>query len=161
MNWLYTWRLIYCCTNYCFKSVLLSRNCNFYYFFLFEKFLHEIFLFLPEVSWYKQAKIRPCNTYFLPELQKILCWWPSYTYFEGNEQKPDTIKRKLSDCNLVASSVISPPLFLTFIQQLYTRLTELIGLNDHLVLLNVIVGKIATNLKYYTEVIVPVINTFN
>ncbi|KAF3327052.1 exportin-7 isoform X1 [Carex littledalei] len=36
-------------------------------------------------------------------------------------------------------------------KQLYTRLTELIGLNDHLVLLNVIVGKIATNLKYYTE----------
>ncbi|XP_078152438.1 ARM repeat superfamily protein isoform X2 [Carex rostrata] len=35
--------------------------------------------------------------------------------------------------------------------KLYTRLTELIGLNDHLVLLNVIIGKIATNLKYYTE----------
>ncbi|KAJ1689252.1 hypothetical protein LUZ63_013407 [Rhynchospora breviuscula] len=36
-------------------------------------------------------------------------------------------------------------------KQLYTRLTELIGLNDHLVLLNVIVSKIATNLKFYTE----------
>lgn len=38
-------------------------------------------------------------------------------------------------------------------QQLYSRLSELLGLHDHLVLLNVIVGKIATNLKCYTEVI--------
>ncbi|CAL5054063.1 unnamed protein product [Urochloa decumbens] len=36
-------------------------------------------------------------------------------------------------------------------KQLYTRLSELLGLNDHLVLLNVIVGKIATNLKCYAE----------
>uniref|UniRef100_A0A0E0NYA0 Importin N-terminal domain-containing protein n=1 Tax=Oryza rufipogon TaxID=4529 RepID=A0A0E0NYA0_ORYRU len=36
-------------------------------------------------------------------------------------------------------------------QQLYARLSELLGLNDHLVLLNVIVGKIATNLKCYAE----------
>ncbi|KAM0944113.1 putative importin-beta domain, armadillo-like helical, exportin [Dioscorea sansibarensis] len=35
--------------------------------------------------------------------------------------------------------------------RLYSRLSELIGLHDHLVLLNVIVGKIATNLKCYTE----------
>ncbi|XP_062233841.1 uncharacterized protein LOC133931030 isoform X2 [Phragmites australis] len=35
--------------------------------------------------------------------------------------------------------------------KLYTRLSELLGLNDHLVLLNVIVGKIATNLKCYAE----------
>ncbi|RCV22123.1 hypothetical protein SETIT_4G195400v2 [Setaria italica] len=34
---------------------------------------------------------------------------------------------------------------------LYTRLSELLGLNDHLVLLNVIVGKIATNLKCYAQ----------
>jgi len=39
------------------------------------------------------------------------------------------------------------------LQQLYARLKELLGLHDHLVLLNVIVGKIATNLKCYTEVI--------
>lgn len=39
------------------------------------------------------------------------------------------------------------------LQQLYDRLKELLGLHDHLVLLNVIVGKIATNLKCYTEVI--------
>jgi len=38
------------------------------------------------------------------------------------------------------------------LQQLYTRLSELLGLNDHLVLLNVIIGKIATNLKCYAEV---------
>uniref|UniRef100_A0A1D1Y733 Exportin-7 n=1 Tax=Anthurium amnicola TaxID=1678845 RepID=A0A1D1Y733_9ARAE len=36
-------------------------------------------------------------------------------------------------------------------KQLYSRLSELLGLNDHLVLLNVIVGKIATNLKCYAE----------
>lgn len=36
-------------------------------------------------------------------------------------------------------------------KQLYGRLSELLGLNDHLVLLNVIVSKIATNLKCYTE----------
>ncbi|MQL98443.1 hypothetical protein Taro_031154, partial [Colocasia esculenta] len=35
--------------------------------------------------------------------------------------------------------------------KLYSRLSELLGLQDHLVLLNVIVGKIATNLKCYTE----------
>ncbi|XP_021857908.1 uncharacterized protein [Spinacia oleracea] len=35
--------------------------------------------------------------------------------------------------------------------KLYARLSELLGLNDHLVLLNVIVSKIATNLKCYTE----------
>ncbi|XXG52684.1 hypothetical protein AAC387_Pa03g0944 [Persea americana] len=35
--------------------------------------------------------------------------------------------------------------------KLYARLSELLGLHDHIVLLNVIVGKIATNLKCYTE----------
>lgn len=35
--------------------------------------------------------------------------------------------------------------------KLYGRLSELLGLNDHLILLNVIVGKIATNLKCYAE----------
>lgn len=39
-------------------------------------------------------------------------------------------------------------------QQLYTRLSELLGLHDHLLLLNVIVGKMTTNLKYYTKVII-------
>ncbi|OIV97529.1 hypothetical protein TanjilG_12286 [Lupinus angustifolius] len=36
-------------------------------------------------------------------------------------------------------------------KQLYARLSELVGLHDHLLLLNVIIGKIATNLKCYTE----------
>ncbi|XP_031377633.1 exportin-7 isoform X1 [Punica granatum] len=36
-------------------------------------------------------------------------------------------------------------------KQLYARLSDLLGLHDHLVLLNVIVGKIATNLKCYTQ----------
>ncbi|XP_021628258.1 exportin-7 isoform X4 [Manihot esculenta] len=36
-------------------------------------------------------------------------------------------------------------------KQLYARLSELLGLHDHLLLLSVIVGKIATNLKCYTE----------
>ncbi|KAK9289852.1 hypothetical protein L1049_008012 [Liquidambar formosana] len=36
-------------------------------------------------------------------------------------------------------------------KQLYARLSELLGLHDHLLLLNVIVGKIATNLKCYLE----------
>ncbi|KAL5715586.1 hypothetical protein ACHQM5_017387 [Ranunculus cassubicifolius] len=36
-------------------------------------------------------------------------------------------------------------------KQLYARLSELLGLHDHLLLLNVIVGKIATNLKCYSE----------
>ncbi|XP_050281550.1 uncharacterized protein LOC126722441 [Quercus robur] len=36
-------------------------------------------------------------------------------------------------------------------KQLYARLSELLGLHDHLLLLNVIVSKIATNLKCYTE----------
>ncbi|KAG6791181.1 hypothetical protein POTOM_000293 [Populus tomentosa] len=35
--------------------------------------------------------------------------------------------------------------------KLYARLSELLGLSDHLLLLNVIVSKIATNLKCYTE----------
>ncbi|CBI40647.3 hypothetical protein AAG906_015204 [Vitis piasezkii] len=35
-------------------------------------------------------------------------------------------------------------------KQLYARLSELLGLHDHLLLLNVIVSKIATNLKCYT-----------
>ncbi|EER89375.2 hypothetical protein BDA96_10G087600 [Sorghum bicolor] len=35
--------------------------------------------------------------------------------------------------------------------KLYGRLSELLGLSDHLILLNVIVGKIATNLKCYAE----------
>ncbi|XP_070680794.1 uncharacterized protein [Malus domestica] len=35
--------------------------------------------------------------------------------------------------------------------RLYARLSELLGLHDHLLMLNVIVGKIATNLKCYTE----------
>lgn len=43
--------------------------------------------------------------------------------------------------------------FRFLLQQLYSRLSELLGLHDHLVLLNVIVGKIATNLKCYTQVI--------
>ena len=41
---------------------------------------------------------------------------------------------------------------LLLLQQLYARLSELLGLHDHLLLLNVIVSKIATNLKCYTEV---------
>ncbi|XAR54505.1 hypothetical protein NMG60_11029657 [Bertholletia excelsa] len=36
-------------------------------------------------------------------------------------------------------------------KQLYARLSELVGIHDHLLLLNVIVQKIATNLKCYTE----------
>ncbi|XP_023537152.1 exportin-7-like isoform X1 [Cucurbita pepo subsp. pepo] len=36
-------------------------------------------------------------------------------------------------------------------KQLYARFSELLGLHDHLQLLNVIVTKIATNLKCYTE----------
>ncbi|KAG2403303.1 uncharacterized protein HKW66_Vig0185900 [Vigna angularis] len=35
--------------------------------------------------------------------------------------------------------------------KLYTRLSELLGLHDHLLLLNVIVGKMITNLKCYTK----------
>ncbi|XP_028183222.1 exportin-7-A-like isoform X3 [Glycine soja] len=48
-------------------------------------------------------------------------------------------------------------------KQLYTRLSELLGLHDHLLLLNVIVGKMTTNLKYYTkckEVIDHTLNLF-
>ncbi|KAL2993267.1 hypothetical protein AAZX31_10G100200 [Glycine max] len=47
--------------------------------------------------------------------------------------------------------------------KLYTRLSELLGLHDHLLLLNVIVGKMTTNLKYYTkckEVIDHTLNLF-
>ncbi|KAJ0266295.1 ARM repeat superfamily protein [Hirschfeldia incana] len=36
-------------------------------------------------------------------------------------------------------------------KQLYARLKDLLGLDDHLMLLNVIVDKIATNLKCYTQ----------
>lgn len=35
--------------------------------------------------------------------------------------------------------------------KLYARLSELLGLNDHLLLLNAIVGKIVTNLKCYSQ----------
>ncbi|GBG80488.1 hypothetical protein CBR_g30950 [Chara braunii] len=48
-------------------------------------------------------------------------------------------------------------------KQLYARLTELVGLQDHLMVLNVTVGKIATNLKCYTqceEVIEATLNLF-
>ncbi|XP_022640688.1 exportin-7-B isoform X3 [Vigna radiata var. radiata] len=47
--------------------------------------------------------------------------------------------------------------------KLYTRLSELLGLHDHLLLLNVIVGKMITNLKCYTkckEVIDHTLNLF-
>ena len=33
--------------------------------------------------------------------------------------------------------------------KVYTRLNERLGLNDHLMVLNVILGKIATNLRVY------------
>ncbi|KAG5631740.1 hypothetical protein H5410_003457, partial [Solanum commersonii] len=36
-------------------------------------------------------------------------------------------------------------------KQLYTKLAELLGLHDHLLILNLIVRKIATNLKFYRE----------
>ncbi|KAL8162040.1 hypothetical protein V2J09_013529 [Rumex salicifolius] len=36
-------------------------------------------------------------------------------------------------------------------KQLYARLSDLLGIGDHLILLNIIVTKIATNLKVYTE----------
>lgn len=36
-------------------------------------------------------------------------------------------------------------------KQLYARLSELLGLNDHLLVLNAMVGKIGTNLKCYAE----------
>lgn len=42
--------------------------------------------------------------------------------------------------------------FYVLLQQLYARLSDLIGLNDHLLLLDFFVRKIATNLKCYTEV---------
>ena len=48
-------------------------------------------------------------------------------------------------------------------KQLYSRLNELLGLQDHLMVLNVIVGKIATNLKCYAqseEVIEQTLNLF-
>lgn len=45
--------------------------------------------------------------------------------------------------------------FALFLQQLYARLSELLGLHDHLLILNIIVGKIATNLKCYAEVSFP------
>jgi exportin-7 len=38
------------------------------------------------------------------------------------------------------------------LQQLYARLSELLGLHDHLLLLDAVVRKIVTNLKSYTEV---------
>eukprot|EP00897_Mesotaenium_endlicherianum_P004381 jgi/Mesen1/3971/ME000210S03214 len=46
---------------------------------------------------------------------------------------------------------------------LYSRLSDLLGLQDHLMVLNVIIGKIATNLKCYTqceEVIEQTLNLF-
>ncbi|KAJ6838433.1 exportin-7 [Iris pallida] len=46
-------------------------------------------------------------------------------------------------------------------KQLYSRLSELLGLHDHLVLLNVIVGKIATNLKCYTECEEVIVHTLS
>ncbi|XP_047259343.1 exportin-7-A isoform X2 [Capsicum annuum] len=36
-------------------------------------------------------------------------------------------------------------------KQLYAKLAELLGLYDHMLILNIIVGKIATNLKFYGE----------
>ncbi|KMZ72113.1 putative Exportin-7 [Zostera marina] len=48
-------------------------------------------------------------------------------------------------------------------KQLYSRLSDLLGIHDHLVLLNIIVAKIATNLKCYTnceEVIEHTLNLF-
>ncbi len=50
-----------------------------------------------------------------------------------------------------------------FSKQLYGRLNELLGLQDHLMVLNMIVGKIATNLKCYAqseEVIEQTLNLF-
>lgn len=50
--------------------------------------------------------------------------------------------------------------FYVLLQQLYARLSDLLGLHDHLLLLNVIVGKIATNLKCYTQVKIVLFSCF-
>ena len=47
--------------------------------------------------------------------------------------------------------------------QVYTRLSERLGLADHLMVLNVMLGKIATNLKIYgscDDVITLTLNLF-
>ena len=48
-------------------------------------------------------------------------------------------------------------------EQVYTRLSERLGLADHLMVLNVMLGKIATNLKVYgscDDVITLTLNLF-
>lgn len=45
-------------------------------------------------------------------------------------------------------------MFWLLLQQLYSRLSELLGLHDHLLLLDFFVQKIARNLKCYTEVVI-------
>lgn len=47
-----------------------------------------------------------------------------------------------------------------WLQQLYSRLSELLGLHDHLLLLDFIVRKIATNLKCYTMVMILLLHRF-
>ncbi|KAK7344913.1 hypothetical protein VNO77_15144 [Canavalia gladiata] len=69
-------------------------------------------------------------------------------YGDVSKQRLDrailTFLQHLRRCYIGDQAVLSS-------KQLYARLSELLGLHDHLLLLNVIVGKIATNLKYYTE----------
>ncbi|KAK7278986.1 hypothetical protein RJT34_24027 [Clitoria ternatea] len=72
----------------------------------------------------------------------------SKRYGDVSKQRLDrailTFLQHLRKCYIGDQAVLSS-------KQLYARLSELLGVHDHLLLLNVIVGKIATNLKCYTK----------
>lgn len=82
----------------------------------------------------------------------------SKRYGDVSKQRLDrailTFLQHLRRCYIGDQAVISA-------KQLYTRLSELLGLHDHLLLLNVIVGKMTTNLKYYAECKEVVDHTLN
>lgn len=100
-----------------------------------------------EIWWNKQAETWSGNSDLLSTFPKVLCRWSGHAFIEGNNFLfPFFVKYS---CCLCFEA------FCFLLQQLYARLSELLGLHDHLLLLNVIVGKIATNLKCYTEVKAP------
>ena len=109
----------------------------------------SLLLYLAEIQWIKQAKTRSGNTHVFPEFQEVLCGWSSYALIKG--KKKSFFARKES--SLLSGNVYKCQRLSGLLQQLYARLSELIGLNDHLLLLDFFVRKIATNLKCYTEVV--------
>lgn len=135
-----------------FHSFCFCRSVCRYCLLVDKQFCRSLFaLIIPlsflvtEIRSTEQAKARSSITYLLSALQKVLCWWSGYAFLKSNYAV--TFMRFLCLFLFIALQFL-----VVLLQQLYARFSELLGIHDHLLLLNVIMSKIATNLKCYTEV---------